>query len=341
MVKSLPHGNSDCVAEVNSLVDLCIEFLLKDETAFSQLVDPNSKVTLPNVLFSPLLSQRIFKYCKSSLNVDTLLPLFADAQKAPLSGFIDLSGSLVTDISPLSVQPVSDVNCSFCTNLTIDHILETFRRSTSTLAYLNLEDMKVENPYLKGEESLSSDCSHVNSNTSYDMDCWLGRFTKLKYLTVANTNLWYGYLSRDVLGYLTNLVHLDIGSMVVTDNLSVLKQLQNSLKSLSLYNIEPRNGPLVEQRFRTIFELKKLQVLDISCNASDGMVVTYGVDNLLLNLVGSLNELVSLDISGISLAEEPVKASWVFCSPHTRTVSPHNYWAQVRPGFPHLVTEVL
>ena len=287
---------------VLSLVDLSVDFLFKNDN-FRCLMVPEQERPLSSISLSPLLSQKIFLKCMKNQHVDEMLYFFSNSQQTPLNGYIDLSCSEVSKIDSLWSQPARFINCEYSSNLKIDHVLETFRSSRSTLVYLNLDSLMVDNPYLKGEEDIPHSME-TDNHPYFDIDCWLGRFTKLETLIVANTNLSYDYLSREVINYLNNLTHLDISGLVATDGLTVLRTLKNSLKSLHLYNLEPSNGPLVEQRFATIYLLKKLQVLDISYSNSDGMAVSYGIENLLLQIVGSLPELTSLDISGTTLAEE-------------------------------------
>jgi len=292
----------DELESVASLVDLSVELFFRGDN-FLYLMDSDQKKPIPSVSLSPLLSQKIFLKCKEHENVDEMLNFFSNSQQTPLNGYIDLSCSPVSKIDPLWSQPAKFVNCEYSRNLRIDHVLETFRTSRSNLVYLNVDSLMVDNPYLKGEEDLPHR-PEDDPHPFFDIDCWLGRFTQLESLIVANTNLSFSYLTREVISYLSNLTHLDLGGLVATDGLHVLLPLRNTLKSLSLYNLEPSNGPILEQRFKTICSLKKLQFLDISFSNNDGMAISYGIDNLLLELIGSLPELSSLDISGTTLAEE-------------------------------------
>ena len=296
---SLPREN------VDSLVDSCIQFLCTGEN-FKCLMDSDLKHPLRSLILSPLLAHKLFVNCKKSDHVDEILHLFSRSPQTPLNGFIDLSCSAVSSIEPLRSHQACFVNCEYATNLKIDQVLETFRNSRSYLVYLNVDSLRVDNPYLKGEEDIQTTQMEVDNNQhpTFDVDCWLGRFNNLETLVVANTNLSYDYLSREVFPYLNHLTHLDLGNLVVTDDLNVLKSMHKTLRSLSLYNLEPSTGQLAERRFSTIFQLKKLQTLDISYSKDDGMAHSFGIDNLLLKIVGSLPDLLSLDISGTLLGDE-------------------------------------
>ena len=272
-----------------SLVDLCINFFLADDSRATLLIDVENRRPLPCLVFSPMLAQRVFRQCKVSSAIDSYLPLFSVPEQVPLNGVIDIPHSSVSCLFPLSSQEVYFLNCAYCSNISIDHVQECFNNSTKSLTHLNLEAL--------------------TSELKTKIEIWLGKCTNLEHLTLGCTNLSYSSIARDTLPYLQNLRHLDLSEIQITDDMDVLLQLSNSLTSLVLHNVDPHQGILVERRFNNIFKLKKLQNLDISYSKSDGISISYGIDNLLLNLAIDLPDLVSLDLSGTVVADEQVNRS--------------------------------
>ena len=262
---------------------------MADESRAALLIDVENGKPLPSLVFSPMLAQRVFRQCKLSLTIDSYLPLFSVPEQVPLNGVVHIPNSSVSSLLPLSAQEVYLLNCAFCSKITIDHVQDCFSNSTKSLTHLNLEGLTAD-PKLK-------------------VEIWLGKCTNLEYLTIASTNLSYFFIAHETLPFLSNLKHLDLSEAQITDDMNVLLQLANTLSSLVLHNVDPHHGVLVEQRFRNILKLKKLQNLDISYSKSDGIAITYGIDNLLLNLVIDLPDLVSLDLSGTVVADEQVNRS--------------------------------
>ncbi|KAF8777650.1 Protein zer-1 like protein [Argiope bruennichi] len=299
----------------DSLLDIAIRFCVKNPRAFCQYNPREGGYELREGLSLPEeICERMLAVCKIELkegDFESLIKLFKDTNRTRLRQ-VDLSNSRVTDktLEILANHKITELDISGCKQLTqaaldsiaklwdglqsliigsSSHIFEERTSKTSEIQDDHLLHHCMGLLYGNVEDNV---LIHSEPQTPTYLQLPLLRKVVIHDVPKSEQNLCFMSLMKSA-QYLT---YLDLSKCELNANEMNAIIMSKNLISLILCDV-----PNIRDLFHAICEIKTLRHLDIS-NTADHVIMYDSPNATLKRIVKSLENLVSLDISGTNLA---------------------------------------